>query len=115
MSAGLGETYQERTKGKDVRTSNIVAAKVSRNNGRTGSAIVRKPQLSSTNGQTNAHHSHIHRIEPHVLFSSNPFISNLSFIVAMESLGYRPLPMLSELPSAPVEWTSSFSWKTERF
>ena len=27
MAAG-GETYQERSKGKDVRTSNIVAAKV---------------------------------------------------------------------------------------
>lgn len=27
--ATTGETYQERTKGKDVRTSNIVAAKVS--------------------------------------------------------------------------------------
>ena len=28
--AGGGETYQERAKGKDVRTSNIVAAKVGR-------------------------------------------------------------------------------------
>lgn len=29
MAGGAsGETYQERTKGKDVRTSNIVAAKV---------------------------------------------------------------------------------------
>jgi hypothetical protein len=28
-AAANGETYQERTKGKDVRTSNIVAAKVS--------------------------------------------------------------------------------------
>lgn len=27
-AAATGETYQERTKGKDVRTSNIVAAKV---------------------------------------------------------------------------------------
>ena len=27
-AAANGETYQERTKGKDVRTSNIVAAKV---------------------------------------------------------------------------------------
>ena len=29
MPPNAGETYQERTKGKDVRTSNIVAAKVS--------------------------------------------------------------------------------------
>ena len=29
VGKATGETYQERTKGKDVRTSNIVAAKVS--------------------------------------------------------------------------------------
>jgi hypothetical protein len=29
-----GETFQERAKGKDVRTSNIIAAKVSNNDGR---------------------------------------------------------------------------------
>jgi len=30
-SGRQGETYQERSKGKDVRTSNIIAAKVGRN------------------------------------------------------------------------------------
>ena len=29
VSKATGETFQERTKGKDVRTSNVVAAKVS--------------------------------------------------------------------------------------
>jgi hypothetical protein len=90
MAGPTGETLQERTKGKDVRTSNIVAAKVRLGYGFTVGEMF--------------------------LFVTSFLFRNLHHQMFLSAfINIRLLPMQYERLWAPEEWISCFNWRMGKF